>query len=93
MTSNASSESELSSGEPQALKEEDVMKFGDQQVWFRSPAGKVDKRPPQKVPKLSSRKLGQIKVLCACTMYLYAIAGESQKSGSSTALKKPISHF
>ena len=74
MTSTASSESELSSGEPQALKEEDITKFGDQWVVFHSPTGKVDKRPPRKVPKLSSRKLAQIKVYvhvqCMCIYIL-----------------------
>ena len=66
MTSTAS-ESESSSSEPQTLKE-DVVKVGDQQVVFHTHAdNKVDKRPPQKVPRLSSRKLAQIKV----HMYMY----------------------
>ena len=75
MTSTASSESESSSGEPQALKE-DVAKVGDQLYIPAGNAGNVAKRPPQKVPRLSSRKLAQIKVhvctsctcsVCACT--------------------------
>ena len=61
MTSTASSESESSSSEPQALKE-DVVKIGGERVVFNIPAVKMDKRTPQKVPKLSSRKLAQIKV-------------------------------
>ena len=73
MTSTASSESELSSSELQALKEDNEnVKIGDQRVVFASP-GKVDKRPSQKVPKLSSKKLAQIHVkvhvhvhICVC---------------------------
>jgi hypothetical protein len=73
MTSTASSESESSSGEPQTLKEDEV-KVGE---LFRVPtdiSGRVDKRPPQKVPRLSSRKLAQIKVhvrVCMCILYTY----------------------
>ena len=75
MTSTAS-ESEYSSGsEPQTLKE-DVVKVGDQQVVLHPRDGnKVDKRPPQKVPRLSYRKLAQIKVhvhiLHTCILCMY----------------------
>ena len=67
MTSTASSESELSSSELQVVKESNVVKIDDQEVVFP----KEDKRPSQKVPKLSSRKLAQIKVcvfqyVCEC---------------------------
>ena len=70
MTTTASSESESSSGEPQVVKE-DVAKVDD---LFYVPVGKVGnvaKRPPQKVPRLSSRKLAQIKV-CTC-MYMQCV--------------------
>ena len=61
MTTTASSESELSSSELQTLKDDhEQVKIGDQVV-FALPK-KVDKRPPRKVPKLSSKKLSEIKV-------------------------------
>ena len=64
------SESESSSGEPQALKE-DVTKVGDLLYIPDGKASSVAKRPPQKVPRLSSRKLAQIKV-CIC-MYMQCV--------------------
>ena len=64
MTSTASSESEFSSSELQALKDEQV-KVGHQIV-LGSTGKASDKRPTQKVPKLSSKELARMKVINCC---------------------------
>ena len=62
MTSTASSESDFSSSEVQALGDSgEEEKVGDQVTVFAAPR-KIEKRPAQKVPKIPSKKLAKIKV-------------------------------